>query len=226
MDATLYVITSLSLILAAVMSWVAWRVSRADRRRPEARVADLAGAIGGDDLEWRPAPARQVAVQDMLSLRAGSVASPSQRLAAVAALGVFVVCAVAAFAVVLGGGSQGTVGPRAAASANTPIELLALEHDRDGDRLIVRGIVRNPAAAATIDGLAAVVSVFGGDGGLITTGRSAVAVPALAPGTETPFVVTVSGADAVERYRVSFRTGDHLVPHLDRRASGVMARQQ
>ena len=51
----------------------------------------------------------------------------------------------------------------ARASANAPLELLALEHDRDGDRFIVRGIVRNPTGAG-IDGLAAVVSVFGRDG--------------------------------------------------------------
>ena len=146
-----------------------------------------------------------------------------------AALGVFVVGAAAAFAVVAGHGPSGLVPSRpdcppvAQASANAPLELLALEHDRDGDRFIVRGIVRNPTGPA-IDGMAAVVSVFGRDGALITTGRAAVAAPTLAAGSETPFVVIVPGADDVDRYHLSFRTAAGIVPHLDRRARGVMAR--
>ena len=146
-----------------------------------------------------------------------------------AALGVFVAGAAVAFAVVAGSGPRrfGTIrtdGPPAAqASANAPLELLALEHDRDGDRFIVRGIVRNPTEVA-IDGLAAVVSVFGRDGGLITSGRAAVPVSTLEPGAETPFVVTVSWADDVDRYHLSFHTAAGIVPHLDRRARSVMAR--
>jgi hypothetical protein len=146
-----------------------------------------------------------------------------------AALGVFVAGAAVAFAVVAGSGPRRFVtirtdGPPAAqASANAPLELLALEHDRDGDRFIVRGIVRNPTGAP-IDGLAAVVSVFGRDGGLITRGHAEMPVSTLEPGAETPFVVTVSGADDVDRYHVSFRTAAGIVPHLDRRARGVMAR--
>jgi len=147
----------------------------------------------------------------------------------VVALGVFVVGAAAAFALVTGHGPRGVVPSAqdrpavAQASANAPLELLALEHDRDGDRFIVRGIVRNPTGPA-IDGLAAVVSVFGHDGGLITTGRAPVFVSTLAAGSETPFVVSVPGADSVDRYHLSFRTAAGIVPHLDRRARGLMAR--
>jgi hypothetical protein len=39
MDVTVFAITSLSLILAAVMSVAAWRMSREERRRSDARVA-------------------------------------------------------------------------------------------------------------------------------------------------------------------------------------------
>jgi hypothetical protein len=206
-------------MLAAVMSVVAWRMSREQRRRSDARVAALAAAIDDGGLELRPAAAT-------LFSPSGSVVSQGQRFAAVAALGLFVVGAAAALAVVLSGGARQTSAPAAGVPAHAPLELLALEHDRDGDRLTVRGIVRNPAASATIDGLTAVVSAFDRDGGLIASGRAAVAVPALTPGTETPFVITVPGADAVDRYRVSFRTDDHVVPHLDRRAHGVMAQVQ
>jgi hypothetical protein len=145
-----------------------------------------------------------------------------------AVVAVFVVGAAAAFAIVVGG-SWHSVVPRhddapavAQASANAPLELLALEHDRDGGRFIVRGIVRNPTGTA-IDGLTAVVSVFGHDGGLITSEGAAVAVLTLGPGTEAPFVVIVSGANDVDGFRLSFRTAAGIVPHLDRRARGVMA---
>ena len=38
------------------------------------------------------------------------------------------------------------------------------------------------------------------------------------PGRRRTFVVVVSDADRVERYRVSFRTADNVIPHVDRRA--------
>ena len=229
MDMTLLVIASLSLVVAAVMSAIVWRMRREERRRSDARVAALVAAIDGDELELKPAHTQQVVVRGNLFSSSDSIESHGRRLAAVAAFGVFVVGAAAAFAVVAGIGSRHLVPSRpdrpavAQASAKAPLELLALEHDRDGDRFIVRGIVRNPTGA-TIDGLAAVVSVFGRDGGLITSGRAAVAASALAPGAETPFVVTVSGADDVERYHLSFRTDAGVVPHLDRRPRGLVAR--
>jgi hypothetical protein len=153
----------------------------------------------------------------------------SMKYLPVAALGVFVAGAAVAFMVGAGSGPGRFVSVRtdrpvaAQASANASLELVALEYDRDGDRFIVRGIVRNPTGAA-IDGLAAVVSVFGRDGGLITSGRAAAPVSTLEPGAETPFVVTVSGADDVDRYHLSFHTAAGIVPHLDRRARSVMAR--
>ena len=103
-----------------------------------------------------------------------------------------------------------------------PLELVSLEHDRDGDRFIVRGMVRNPATAA-VDGLVAAVSVFDRNGELIGSGDAAVEAARLAAGAETPFVVIVSGAGDVERYHVSFRAAGGTVPHLDRRARGVLA---
>jgi hypothetical protein len=100
--------------------------------------------------------------------------------------------------------------------------LLALEHDRDADSFIVRGIVRNSADAAVI-GLNAAVSVYGPEGELITTGHAAVAEPNLAPGEETPFVVIISNAGTVDRYNLSFRTAAGVMPHLDRRVHAVLA---
>lgn len=144
-----------------------------------------------------------------------------------AAAGVFVAGAATAFVVVTGIDSRhaapcsnATAG--ALRSAGAPLELVALEHERDGDRFIVRGIVRNPAAAA-VSGLLAAVSVFGRDGGLVANAQAAVASPRLAAGAQTPFVVIVRGAADVDRYHLSFRTAAGIVPHLDRRAHGVLA---
>jgi len=103
-----------------------------------------------------------------------------------------------------------------------PLELVLLEYDRDGDRFIVRGMVRNPAAAA-VDGLVVAVTAFDRDGELIGSGHAAVEAPRLAAGAETPFVVIVAGAGDVERYHLSFRAAGGVVPHLDRRARGVLA---
>ena len=137
-----------------------------------------------------------------------------------AAVGVFILGAATAFVVVAGRGPQRAASRRSDVTA--PLELLALEHDRDAEAFIVRGIVRNSAAAAVI-GLTAAVSVFGPEGELITTGRAAVAASHLAPGEETPFVVIISNAGAVDRYHLSFQTPAGVVPHLDRRVHGELA---
>jgi hypothetical protein len=145
-----------------------------------------------------------------------------------AVVGAFVAGAAAAFGVVTGTVPQRVLSLRsdrpavAQAAASAPLELLALEHDRDEGRFIVRGIVRNSTGAA-IDGLTAVISVFGHDGGLIASERGALAVDTLAAGTETPFMVILPDAGDVDRYHLSFRTAAGIVPHLDRRARGVMA---
>lgn len=157
--------------------------------------------------------------------------------AAVIAAGVLVICGIAAVAVVWSGGpTSGAVAPRAtrveaaaqARSAATagpvPLELVALGHDRDGDRLTVRGMVRNPRAGAPVTDLTAVVFAFARDGDFTASGRAALAATTLAPGGEAPFVVVVPGVSDVGRYRVSFRTDVGVVPHVDRRDRPAVAR--
>ena len=113
--------------------------------------------------------------------------------------------------------------PPNTASEAAPLELVALGHDRDDDRITVRGIVRNPGAGAALDQLDVVVFLFGRDGGFLGSGRAAVESAALGPGIESPFLVTVANAADVSRYRVSFRDRDRIVPHVDRRESGAVA---
>jgi hypothetical protein len=52
----------------------------------------------------------------------------------------------------------------------------------------------------------------------VGSGRADVQAPKLDPGGETTFIITVPGVADVERYRVSFRTEDRVVPHLDLRS--------
>jgi len=233
MDITLALVTLFSLLLAAVMTTLAWRLAREERRRSDARVAALAAAIHGG-----PHAMPDTASPDLFA----SAQTPQRRSrpATVFALGVLVVGSVAALVVVLGGqhhtaGASGVGGPHTAQAAKTPdvgaapLELVALTHDRDADRLVVRGIVRNPDAGANVTHLTAVVLLFNHDGGFVASGRAAVDASTLAPGMETPFAVAIAGASDVGRYRVSFRTpmpGDRVVPHVDRRERAMAQAKQ
>lgn len=229
----LLVVTLTSILLAAIMSVIAWRIAGDERRRSEARVAALAADIHdepqladapvvADDLDLRPTRGASIGSD----LFAAPQPRSASRWAAVLAGGVFVLGCALAVAILLSGGSsvgaRSVAPPQPAAAAPPaaparPLELVALGHERDGDRLIVRGIVRNPGTGAPIQALAAVVFLFNRDGGFLTSGRVTIDTSALRPGGESPFIVTVPGATDVGRYRVSFRTDDRVVPHVDRR---------
>jgi hypothetical protein len=94
---------------------------------------------------------------------------------------------------------------------------MTLGHERDADTLTVRGMLRNPASGRELTQLTAVVLLFNHEGGFVASGRAAVQAPTLEPGAETTFVITIPGVADVGRYRVSFRTTDRVVPHVDRR---------
>ena len=115
----------------------------------------------------------------------------------------------------------------ATAAAEVPLELIALGHEREKDRLTVRGVVRGAATAAG-GPLTAVVLLFNRQGSEIGSGRAVVAPAGSDPAAERTFVITVPSAGDVGRYRISFRSDDHIVPHVDKRtqpgtaASGVL----
>jgi hypothetical protein len=109
-------------------------------------------------------------------------------------------------------------------SSRSPIELVSLSHRREGDQLTVTGLVRNPVNGAPIKSLTAMVSFYARDGAFITSARAAIDYSTLLPGDESPFVVTVQRPANVGRYRVSFRTDDRVVPHVDHREDTRLAR--
>jgi hypothetical protein len=142
------------------------------------------------------------------------------------AAGGLVVATAAAAAIVFSGESSTAPAapldrqPTAAASTATPtapLELVALAHERDGDALTVRGVVHNPASGTEMDRLVAVVFLFSREGQFLASGRAAVESSALIPGGESSFVVTVPATAEVGRYRVSFRSDDRVISHVDKR---------
>jgi hypothetical protein len=109
----------------------------------------------------------------------------------------------------------------ATAAPGAPLELVSLRHQRQGDALVVSGLVRNPHAGRVVGKLAAVTFTFDRQGTFLASGRAPLDFPELRPGDESPFTITVPQTAAVSRYRVSFRTDDGVVAHVDRRAQGA-----
>lgn len=210
-------LTVISMAVAAAMTMIVLRLVFQERRRSAARVAALESDIyrtAEEDilvLHDPPSPARH---GEMLMTD-----SPTQRafpIAPVVAGGAAIVLAL------LVGVSRYHAAadeprPAPAVAADQVLQLLSLNHEREDDHLTIRGVVRNPPRGSEVDHLTAVVLLFNQQGGFLTSGRSAVEAAALQPGTESGFVVTVPGASDVGKYRVSFRTDDRVVPHVDRR---------
>lgn len=99
-----------------------------------------------------------------------------------------------------------------------PLELMALGHERGDARLVIHGVVRNPDRGPSLTQLTAVVILFNQQGGFLTSSRALVESIVLPPGSEAPFVVVVASVGDIGRYRLSFRTADRVVPHVDRRS--------
>jgi hypothetical protein len=244
----LLLVTLVSVLLAIVMSAIAWRVSRGERRRADARVAALAAdiedAVAATTARTMPRravvglrgeapPVRSIRPAPAMSgdlFVAHDLSTASSRSVVVGVVGLCVFATVAALAVVFSSGSRASVSPAAsvvntpastAAAANianpVPLELIALGHERDGDRLTVRGVIRNPPSGGRFDKLVVVVFLFDADGGFLTSGRATIDNATLVGGGESSFLVNIPGAATVARYRVSFRTDSAVVPHVDKR---------
>jgi heme exporter protein D len=131
------------------------------------------------------------------------------------------IAAAALFVVLSGGlvwmmaGPEGTT--PVAVGPNAPLELVSLSHSRQDDKLAVSGLVRNPASGQPVEKLSAVVFLFDRMGTFVTSSRAHVDFLKLGAGDESPFVVSIDAPATVSRYRVSFRTDDGVVPHIDRR---------
>ena len=117
----------------------------------------------------------------------------------------------------------GVTAAQTAAHRMDPLELVSLGHNREAKSLTISGTVRNPATGHKLEGLTAVVSLLDNKGTLISTKDVPLDYRALAPGEEAPFTVSVPDPAAIARYRVSFRAGTEVVPHVDRRSETKLA---
>jgi hypothetical protein len=144
----------------------------------------------------------------------------SLRFAFAAALALVV--AVGGAAIVFTTSNHVKAAPSRSAGAN-PLELVSLGHSHDARSLTINGVVRNPANGPKLEGLTAVVSLIDEHGGLISSKDVPLDYRALGPGEEAPFRVTVPDQGSIARYRVSFRAGTDVVPHVDRRTDAKLA---
>jgi len=224
MDGVLLILTTLSLAAAAGFGVLSWRVGREERERTRARVAALSAAMGPEGSSHGPG-AVDAAVDTRVAV--GSVfdrTGEGLRGRAMITLAVGVVMAVA---IVIGA----LIGVRSAdtaaspAQAPAPLELMSMRYQRQGTTLTVSGLVRNPAAGASMNGVTAVVFAFNGSGAFVASGRAPLDFSALKPGEESPFVVSVPNVGSVARYRVTFRNGDSVIRHIDRRTNQVQLAQ-
>lgn len=244
MDTMLLGVTAVSVLVAVAASTVAWRLVRVERARHASRVAALAAAAGID--RTRPAPPQEAwtaaahigPLDQGVSAGGPDVGSPV--LADVVPTGAIfmrpgvdsgssnrqhrLLGAVAAFALVVVGvagalfvsGRTPVGGPSVRV---TPLELIALGHQRTDGALAISGLVRNPPAAVTLHAVDAEVRVFDAAGTLIATRSVALAAVPFAAGEEAPFAVTLGALPTAARYRVSFSSGGTMLPHVDRRTN-------
>ena len=228
MEPMLLLTNVLALVVAIAMSLVAWRVTRDEKRRAAARVAALSAAAFGSAGVAEPftetprfssvneAPVTVATVRPVLASASGRQSSGGGQRALAVVAAIMLVGLAGTIAWMFG---QSRTGVIVAAQASAPLELLSLTHERQASKLAISGLVRNPAAAHPLTRLSAVVFLFDQAGTLVGSGRAPVDFTALGAGDESPFVVALDAPATVARYRVSFRTDDGLVPHVDRRAA-------
>ena len=224
MPTTLTTLTALMLVVAAATTFFMLRVVMRERRRSTARVAALEADI------YRTTDEDIVVLHDPQAIPFGQPDSEpaaghamfattlaSLPIAPLVAVGAAIAVGVALGAWRYNGTTNQPPRQAAAVASSRALELISLDHENADDRLTVRGVVRNPPRAGEVDHLTAVVLLFNQQGGFVTSGRSPVNNTALMPGSEAQFAVTFLGATDVGKYRVSFRTDDRVVPHVDHR---------
>ena len=236
MNTVLLVTTIFASAVAVAASIALFVAFRDERRRSQARVAllqQMAGRveriaqvdvppIDFDDLVASDEPP---ATRPMFA--DGTAASPwGRRFAAAAA--VAVVVAIGGYVLVpRHSPASVTSAAKAGSTPTAPLELLSLRDAQGEGRLTITGLVQNPRAGAPLNRIVATAFVFGADGTFLASGRAPLDFSTLAPGDESPFVITIPVKGAVARYRVGFRSEDgQVIGHVDRRAAGTLARSE
>ena len=184
-------------------------------RAPWKPAAPMVPTIAPSIREPEPEPAVTHATGFLGATNVEHDSGGRQRSLAVAAVAMFVVLSAGLLWMMSGpeGTSAVAVGP------NSPLELVSLSHARQNEKLAVSGLVRNPVAGKPVERLSAVVFLFDKSGTFVASSRAHVDFLKLGAGDETPFVVSLDAPATVARYRVSFRTDEGVVPHIDKRSA-------
>lgn len=242
MDTTLVGVTLLSMMMAASLSVVVWRMLRDERQRSEARVIALSRMAGGrsqpsgDDVMRRRTPIELPLHNGPVVTASNLFAEPDHsspwghRAAVMAGLGL-VVASVILFALtaadrnpparVAQPAPAHAAGPATAAAG---LELLSLRDTRQADALTITGLVHNPRGGAPLTKVTVTAFTFDDKGSFLASGRALIDVTALAPGDESPFVVSVPVSDTVARYRIGFRDeAGRVIAHVDKRRQASVA---
>jgi hypothetical protein len=251
MDTTLVTVTLLSLGMAAALSVIVWRMLRDEKQRSDARVAALAvlaarpSATPATRVQTAPAPIAPVkttAAPPIKTTILPSAASTTlfeehvpespwkNRLAVMTALGL-ALASVILFALAANASrspARAAAGGAATTSTSTPapagLELISLRDSRQANALTITGLVRNPSHGVPLERIAVTAYTFDEKGSFLASGRALIDVTALAPGDESPFVVSVPVTDTVARYRIGFRGEDgRVIAHVDKRQQGPIA---
>jgi hypothetical protein len=250
MDSALIGVTLLSMTMAGGLSAVIWRMLRIERRRSDARVMALAAMAAEGAPAARPAQTTPPAAsRPMRTSTEGATADLGLRGTAVSGSDLFstrehpspwgaraavmsglalALAAVVLFA--LSAQARSTM-RRAAppfkpvvAAAPPALELLSLRDSRQPGSLTITGLVQNPRGGAMLTRVTVTAFAFDETGAFLASGRALLDVTALAPGDESPFVVTVPVSENVARYRIGFRGDDgRVIAHTDRRQQGAVA---
>jgi hypothetical protein len=247
MDTTLVTVTLLSMAMAASLSVIVWRMLRDERRRSEARVVALTTKARASHTEPRSSivdsrisnldprssildlPIREAPVPAATMFAEREAASPwGHRFAVMAGLGLVVASAIL-FSLTASGraGARHAAAPGAAAAATAQpvthpagvvgLELLSLRDARQPGSLTITGLVQNPRGGTPLLGVTVTAYAFDDKGAFLASGRARIDVAALAPGDESPFVVSVPVTETVARYRIGFRGEDgRVIAHIDK----------
>jgi hypothetical protein len=243
MDTTLVTVTVLSMGMAAAMSAIVWRMLRSERLRSSARVAALT-ALSTEapakprvdiDLPMRESAAATLPAMFVERDPASPWGPRFAVMGAVGLIGTSVVLFTLAAHAQKAAPAHNAPAVNAAATAATAsggLELLSLRDSREPGNaakskpggLTITGLVRNPRDGTALNRVTVTAFTFDANGAFLASGRALIDVTALAPGDESPFVVTVPVSDAVARYRIGFRDdAGRVIAHVDRRQQGPIA---
>ena len=139
----------------------------------------------------------------------------SRRLAGMGMAGIVLLVAISAAIFTSAAGNREN---ETTATDQIPVELLALNHEREDGLLAISGTIRNPLDGKVATHMFVLALAFDRDGVMVATQRAPLELETVPPGGESPFAVSLPATRA-SRYRISFLIDETTVPHIDRRTA-------